>query len=142
MEITANTAQTVTTGNNILFTSTPIPGNCSIIHREGSGLVTLRGLTQQCRARFRVTFNGNIAIPSGTTVSAATAISAAITVGGEALGSATMISTQTAAATYENISATTFIDVPAGCCAQVSVQNNGTEAISIQNANLIVERVA
>ena len=142
MEITANASQTVNAGNNVLFTSTPVPGNCSIIHREGSGLVSLRGLTQQCRARFRISFNGNIAIPSGTTVSAATAISLAIAMGGEALGAATMISTQAAAGTYNNVSATTFIDVPSGCCAQVSVQNNGSEAVSVENANLIVERVA
>ena len=27
-----------------------------VTHREGSGLVTLRGITNQCRARYKVTF--------------------------------------------------------------------------------------
>ena len=45
-EYTANTAQTVNANNNVLLTSTPVKGSNSIIHREGSGLVTLRGITQ------------------------------------------------------------------------------------------------
>ena len=62
MEITANAIQTVAAGANVIFTDTVVCGNCAIMHREGSGLVTLRGLTNQCRARFRVSFGGNIAI--------------------------------------------------------------------------------
>ena len=69
-EYTANTAQTVNANNNVLLTSTPVKGSNSIIHREGSGLVTLRGITQQCRARFKVTFGGNIAVPTGGTAEA------------------------------------------------------------------------
>jgi hypothetical protein len=45
MEITANALQTVATNQNVIFTDTAVRGNCSIIHREGSGLVTLRGIT-------------------------------------------------------------------------------------------------
>ena len=63
MEITANAIQTVNAGNSVIFDATPIGGNCSIIHREGSGLVTLRGLTRQCRARFRISSNTHSLIP-------------------------------------------------------------------------------
>lgn len=139
MEITANAIQTVTASNNVLFTATPIPGNCSIIHREGSGLVTLRGLTQQCRARFRVSFNGNIAVPTGQTVGS---ISLAIAAGGEPIASNIMTATPAAVEEYFNISSTVFIDVPAGCCTQISIQNDSPISVNIQNANLIVERVA
>lgn len=45
MELTSNAAQTVSAGQDVLFTETAVPGNTSITHREGSGLVTLRGLT-------------------------------------------------------------------------------------------------
>jgi hypothetical protein len=45
MELTANALQTVGTFRDLLFTDTAVPGNCSMIHREGSGLVTLRGIT-------------------------------------------------------------------------------------------------
>ena len=57
MEITANALQSVAINQNVLFTDTVIDGSCSIMHREGSGLVTLKGMSNaQCRARFRVTF--------------------------------------------------------------------------------------
>lgn len=65
MEITANAVQTVAANQDVLFTNVAIAGNSSTVHRSGSGQVTLRGLTNcQCRARFRVTFGGNIAVPA------------------------------------------------------------------------------
>lgn len=139
MEIIANAIQTVNSGSNVQFTETPVPGNCSILHREGSGMTTLRGLTRQCRARYRIFFNGNIAIPTGGTPGA---ISLAIAVNGESVGSATMIATPAAVNEYFNISSSIYVDVPAGCCSQVSIQNNGLAPLNVQNANLIVERVA
>ena len=93
MEIIANALQTVEAHQNVIFTDTAVCGNSSIIHREGSGLVSLRGLTNQCRARFKVFFSGNIAIPTGGTVGA---ISIAISVNGEPVGSTTMIQTPAA----------------------------------------------
>lgn len=140
MELTANAIQTVTADSNVLLTDTVVNGNCSIIHRNGSGLVTLRGITNnQCRARFRVSFGGNIALPTGGTVGA---ISLAIAINGEAVATTTMISTPAAVEEYNNIFSAIFLDVPKGCCVQVSVKNTSTQAVSVQNANLIVERVA
>lgn len=143
MEITANAIQTVATNNNILFTETAVPGNCSIVHRQGSGLVTLRGLTQQCRARFRVTFGGNVAIPTGTTVTTPISIILALAINGEPVNTTTMISTQGMIEGYQNIFSSIFLDVPAGCCSQISVKNiTPNQNVNVQNANLIVERVA
>jgi hypothetical protein len=139
MEITANAVQTVAANQNVIFTETPIRGNCSIIHREGSGLVTLRGITDQCRARFRVSFGANVAIPTGGAV---VPIELAIAINGEAIGPATMISTPTAVANFNNVYTSIFLDVPAGCCYTISVANIGADAIEVENANLIVERVA
>ena len=93
MEITANALQTVELNQNVLFTDTPVCGSCSILHREGSGLVTLRGITNQCRARFKVFFSGNIALPADGTVEA---ISLAIAINGEPVASTTMIQTPAA----------------------------------------------
>ena len=70
MEITANVLQTVATGQNVQFTDTVTCGSCSIAHRDGSGLITIRGNTNQCRARYKITFGGNIAVPTGGTVEA------------------------------------------------------------------------
>lgn len=139
MEITAVTLQEVAENQNVLFTDTVVCGNPSIVHRGGSGLITLRGLTNQCRALFKVSFGGNIAIPTGGTVEA---ISLALTIDGEPLGSATMIETPTAAEAFSNVYGAAFIAVPRGCCLTVGVRNTSTQAIDVQNANLIVERIA
>ena len=139
MELTANAVQTVKQNENVLFTDTVVKGNCSIVHREGSGLITLRGITNQCRARYRVSFGGNIAIPTGGTVEP---ISMAIAINGEPVASTTMISTPGEINSYNNIFSAIFLDVPKGCCYQISVENTSSQSILVQNANIIVERVA
>ena len=139
MEIIANTLQTVQANQNVYFTDTVICGNTSISHRDDSGLVVLRGITNQCRARFKVTFGGNIAIPTGGTVGP---ISLAIAIDGEAVPATTMIVTPTAVEQFFNIGASVFVDVPRGCCVSISVKNISTEAIEVQNANLIITREA
>jgi hypothetical protein len=129
MEITAVAAQTVGSNQDVLFTATPVDGNCSIMHRQGSGITTLRGITSgQSRARYRVVFGGNVAVPSTGT---AGPITLAITLDGEPVGSATMISTPGAVNLYNNIAASIFIDVPKGCCSQITVRNITSQAISI-----------
>jgi len=70
MELIANALQTVGAGENVQFTDEVVSGCNSILHRAGSGLITLRGITNQCRARFKVFFSGNIAIPADGTVEA------------------------------------------------------------------------
>lgn len=139
MEIIANALQTVQANQNVYFTETPVCGGPSVLHREGSGLVTLRGQTNQCRARFRVAFGGNISIPTGGTVGP---ISLAISLEGEALQPTTMTVTPAAVEEFFNVYASTFINVPRGCCVTVSVKNISTQSIDVQNANLIIERVA
>ena len=139
MEIIAAAIQTVAANQNVLFTDTVTNGNCSITHRPGSGLVTLRGTTTQCRARYKVSFGGNIAIPTGGTVEA---IQIALSVDGEGLASSTMIVTPAAVEEYFNVFGAMFIDVPKGCYLTVSVKNTSTQDILVQNANLIIERVA
>ena len=139
MEITAVALQEVAENQNVLFTDTVIYGNPSIVHRAGSGLITARGLTNQCRARFKATFGGNIAIPTGGTVGE---ISVAIAIDGEPLASTQMIVTPAAVENLFNVSAQAYIDVPCGCCATIAVQNTSDQPIEIQNANLIVVRVA
>lgn len=139
-EFTATAVQTVAPNQVVLFTDTPVRGNNSIMHREGSGLVSLRGLTScQPRARFRVSFGANIAVPEDGTVGP---ISVAIAIDGEPVISTRMIVTPAETEEYFNVNRETDIDVPAGCCAQISVENTSEGDILVQNANLIVERVA
>lgn len=138
-EFTSTTIQTVAAGQNLPLTETAIKGSNCINHRAGAGNVTLRGLTNQCKALFKVSFGGNIAIPTGGTVGA---ISVALAVGGEPLNSATAIVTPAAVDQYSNVFTAVFVEVPRGCCVTVALKNTSTQAISIANSNLIVERVA
>ena len=138
-EFTNATTALVAAGQNVPLTETAIAGNCSIVHREGAGIVTLRGLTNQCRARYRVSFGANIAIPTGGTVEA---ISLAIAVNGEPLVSATAVVTPAAVGDYGNIFVSANVDVPHGCCLTVAAENISGQAINVANANMIVERVA
>ena len=138
-EFIATALQTVESNQNILFTDTTVCGSNSIVHRNGSGLVTLRGITNQCRARFKVTFGANIAVPTDGT---AEAISVAIALNGEPIIRTTMIVTPAAVEEFFNVNRSLYLDIPAGCCSQISVRNTSTQAIDVQNASLIVERVA
>ena len=139
-EYTNVAVQTVAVNQNVLFAETPVGCNRGYVtHREGSGLVTLRGITNQCRARYKVTFGGNIAVPTGGT---AGAISIALAVNGEALNSTVATVTPAAVEEYFNVFSTAYIDVDRGCCLSLSVKNISTQAINVANPNLIVERVA
>ena len=140
MEITNVAAQEVVSGGTVIFTNTTVPGCRAIYHRGDSGLVKLRGLTNcQSRARFLASFSGNIALPADGT---AGEISLVMTIDSEPIESTRMIVTPTAVEAFFNVSAMTYIDVPAGCCTTVSVENSAGPAITVQNANLTVERVA
>jgi hypothetical protein len=128
MEIIANALQTVQANQNVYFTDTVVCGNASITHRDDSGLVTLRGVTNQCRARFNVVFGANIAIPTGGTVGP---ISLAIAIDGEAMPATTMIVTPAAVENFFNVNSSIFIDVPKGCCVTVSVTNTSGIEIAV-----------
>jgi len=69
-EFTNAAVQEVAAGQNVPFTETAVSGGSCIVHREGSGVVTLRGNTSQCRALYKVSFGANVAIPTGGAVGA------------------------------------------------------------------------
>ena len=138
-EFTNVELQTVDEGQYVVFNESPIPGGCNIYHREGSGVVRLRSIAQQCRSRYKISFGANVQIPEGGTVEE---ISLAISLDGEALGSATMIVTPAAVEDLWNVFAAVYVDVPRGCCVTVAVQNTSAQPIDVQNANLIIERIA
>ena len=133
--------QQVAANQNVVFSETPVVSECNILHREGAGIVTLRGSKNCFRAQYKITFGGNIAVPTGGTVGP---ISVAIAVNGEALGSSVATVTPAAAGDEFNVFSAAFVAVPCGCCVTVSVRNvsNPAQTIEVQNANLIVERVS
>lgn len=138
-EFTNSNIVSVASGQNVPLTETAVNSKPCIAHREGSGQVTLRGLTNQCKAVFKVSYGGNIAIPTGGTVEA---ITAALSINGEALASATATVTPAAVENYFNIYVSAQVCVPKGCCVTVGMRNTSTQAVNFANSNLTVERVA
>lgn len=130
--------QTIQANQNAIFTNDTTACNSGcVLHRSGSGQFTVRGNTQNCRAKYRVIFSGNIAIAAGGT---AGAISAAIAINGETDLSTNAIVTPAAVGDYFNVAMATDVWVPRGCCVQVSIKNTSTQAIDMQNANITINR--
>ena len=133
----------------VLRTSIGCP-NGYVYHRPESGILTLRGIIKNscaCFARYQVTFNGNIAVPTDGT---AGPISVSLAVDGEPIPTIRAIVTPTVVDSYFNVTSTAIINIPRGCCFNVSVENTSlgataaaaAPAINVQNANLTVTRIA
>lgn len=149
-EYVYNPIQLVQAGQNVLLQSS-IPCNKGyVFHREGSGILTLRGVVNcscGCFARYQVTFNGNIAVPEDGTVGA---IAVALAIDGEPIQTSKAIVTPAAVDEYFNVTSTAIITVPKGCCINIAVENvssgataaDAPTAINVQNANLVVSRIA
>jgi threonine dehydrogenase-like Zn-dependent dehydrogenase len=149
-EFTYNPVRTVAANQNVILNTTISCNKGYVLHRNESGIVTLRGIVNNrcgCFARYQVTFNGNIALPDGAT---AGPISIAIALEGEPLLTSQAIVTPAAVEEYFNVTSTCFITVPRGCCSHIAVENTSqgataadpAPAILVQNANLVIERVA
>ena len=149
-EFAYNPIQVVEPGQNVLL-NTVIPCNKGyVFHRESAGIVILRGIVncpQACFARYQVTFNGNIALVEGADVGP---ISVALAIDGEPIQTSRAIITPAAVDEYGNVTSTAIITVPRGCCFTVTVENTSAPAapggvapeINVQNANLVVSRIA
>ena len=150
-EYLANAVQEVSLNAPIIFTAS-IPCNRGYVYHENeTGIFILRGIVNNaCNkfATYQVTFNGNIALPEGATV---TPIAVAVTVNGEPRLTSRAIFTPAAAEEYGNVTSTAIIKVPRGCCFSLSVENvpattdptvTPAPVIDVQNANFVINRIA
>lgn len=149
-EYVYNDIQLVQPNQNVILRDS-IPCNRGyVIHRNESGILTLRGIVNNtcgCFARYQVTFNANIAVPEDGTVGP---IAIALAIDGEPIQTSRAIVTPAAVDEYFNVTSTAIITVPKGCCYTVSVENvsfgataaDTPTAINVQNANLVVSRIA
>lgn len=148
-EYLANPVQTVALNAPLLFNASIPCTKGYIYHEDETGVFILRGITCNCFARYQVTFNGNIAIPEGGEV---TPIAVALAVSGEPRLTSRAIFTPAAVDEYGNVTSTALITVPKGCCFSLSVEYvdattddatvTPTPLIEVQNANLVINRVA
>ena len=148
-EYLANAVQSVALNAPIIFTASIPCRRGYIYHEDETGVFILRGITNgQCFATYQLTFNGNVAIPEGGAV---TPIAVAISVNGEPRLTSRAIYTPAAVDEFGNLTSTAIIRVPRGCCFSVSVEYvqatddptvTPTPLIDVQNANLVIDRIA
>ncbi len=147
-EYLANAVQTIALNQPAIFTASIPCTKGYVYHEDETGIFILRGVTSGCFARYQVTFNGNIAIPEEGEV---TPIAVALTVNGEPRPTSRAIFTPAEADEYGNVTSTAIITVPKGCCFTLSVRyvaadedpaTTPTPVINLQNANLVITRIA
>ena len=147
-EYLANAVQSVPNNSPINFTASIPCRRGYIYHEDETGIFILRGITDQCFATYQVTFNGNIALPEEADI---VPIAIAITVNGEPRPTSRAIFTPAAVDEYGNVTSTAIIKVPRGCCFSISVEAVPATAdptvtpapvINVQNANLVINRIA
>lgn len=143
-----NAVQQVSLGNPLTFENSIPCRKGYIYHEDGTGIFTLRGITNNCFARYQITFNGNVALPTGSTI---TPVAISIAVNGEPRLTSRAISTPTVVESYDNLTSTCIVTVPQGCCFSVSVRYiSGSDdptvtpapVIEVQNSNLVITRIA
>lgn len=147
-EYLANAIQQVALNNPAIFTASIPCRNGYVFHEDETGIFTLCGKTNNCFARYQVTFNGNIALPEGGT---AGPIAVALAVNGEPRLTSRAIVTPAAVEEFFNVTSTAIITVPKGCCYSLSLRavpassdpaETPAPVIELQNANLVITRVA
>ena len=148
-EYLANVVQNVALNVPILFTASIPCTRGYVYHEDETGIFILRGCTNNCFARYQVTYNGNIAVPDGGDL---TPIAVAITVNGEPRVTSRAIFTPQAVEEYGNVTSTAIITVPKGCCFSIAVRyvdattddpaTEPTPVIEVQNSNLVINRIA
>lgn len=150
-EYLANNVQEVSLNAPVIFTASIPCRKGYVYHEDETGIFILRGITNQCFATYQVTFNGNIAVPTGGTVPGG-GIAVAITVNGEPrLTSKAIFVPAAAGDNYGNVTSTAIIKVPRGCCFSVSVDAipasldptvTPAPQIAVQNSNFVINRIA
>ena len=148
-EYLAQTLQSVSLNAPIVFTASIPCTRGYVYHEDETGIFILRGITSNCFARYQVTYNGNVSIPEGGTV---TPVGVAISVNGEPRVTSKAIFTPQAVDEYGNVTSTAIVTVPKGCCFSLSVRYvdattddpavTPTPVINVQNSNLVINRVA
>jgi len=112
-----STDQNVALNGAIPFDVVSIPCNKGYVVPLATGVLTLKGDTTNRFARYAVTVQANVAIPTGGAV---TPIAVAITLNGVAIPDSVAIVTPAAVEDVWHINTTTTITVPCGCCVSVS----------------------
>lgn len=148
-EYLAVAEQSVALNQPIVFTASIPCTKGYVYHEDETGIFILRGCTNNCFARYQITYNGNISVPEDGEL---TPIGVAISVNGETRLSSLAVFTPQAVDELGNVTSTAIITVPKGCCFSVAVRyvdattadpaTTPTPVIDVVNSNLVINRIA
>lgn len=150
--LTRDTVETVALNAPVQFLDSIRCNKGYVFHQNGTGIFTLRGIVNNptsCVARYVIEFTGNISVPTGGAV---TPIATAIVVSGEERTGSRSIFTPSAVDEYGSVTSRATVDVPRGCCFNVSVEyvssvvddpaTTPTPFINVIDGSLSINRVA
>jgi hypothetical protein len=135
-------SQTVSPNTGALLNDSIPCAKGYVIHRTGSGILTLRGIVNNPCAQFaeyKIGFEADIAVPED---GAAGPISLAFAIDGEVIPVTIATVTPTVAGAFFHVSGQKTVRVPRGCCYTLTVENNSDQAIIVEHLNVPVSRTA
>ena len=148
-EYLANAVQSVTLNSPVIFTASIPCTKGYVYHEDETGIFILRGIVNNPCANFatyQITFNGNAQIPTGGTL---TPIALSIVINCEERPTSRAIFVPAAVEEFGNLTSTAIIKVPRGCCFSLAIEYvtadptvEPTPTIEVQNANLVINRIA
>lgn len=150
-EYLANALQEVNLNSPIIFTASIPCTKGYVYHEDETGIFILRGIVNNPCATFatyQITFNGNVAVPTGGT---ADPVALSIVVNGEPRTTSLAIYSPSAVDEFGNLTSTAIIKVPRGCCFSLAIESvpastdptvTPPPVIEVQNANLVINRIA
>jgi hypothetical protein len=148
-EYLSNEQQAVSLNAPIIFFNSLPCTKGYVYHEDGTGIFILKGIVNcPCErfATYQITFNGNIALPTGAT--AVVPIAIAISTNGEERPTSRAVFTPLSQNEFGNVTSTAIIQVPKGCCFNISVDvvapntiDTPATSVLVENANLVIARL-
>ena len=142
-EASATGRQIIPAGQSAIFTAVVVPcrqgrvqfrlgtGNFELAGRGGCNNVATCPCQRPNTVKYKATFGANIAVPTGGTPET---ISVGVAVNGEVLQDSIMQSTPAAVEQFNAVSKSLTVPILKGCCQSVTIDNNSTQDIAMQNA--------
>ena len=114
-----------------------------VMHTDSSGVFRVKGGPNCCKTIYRVNFGAIVAIAPADEGGVVEPITIALTQNGEVLRNTIRTVTPAAIGDFWSIGFETFVELPCGCCDTITIRKiSETTTIEVENANLIIDRVA
>ena len=131
-------------GNFLFFNGDRCCKKGYILHNDSSGVFRIKGICRNCgcKAVYKAQFQANVSVAEATDGGVLGPITIALVQNGEVLRNAIFTVTPVAIGDVWGVNISALIELPCGCCDQITVRNISETPINVTNANIIFERIA